>query len=301
MKFRNNKKGVAETLQSWLIPIILGVVIVIIAVSISLSAGQKTTESFSAKVLSTVNLESIPIPEFIKSKFTTEKRLEAIMIAEPESPVCPFETLKFSCLGSYLPKGIEFSDVSCIWDVDTSVDSDGDGQKDNDADSKGLVVETADASNRLAGTEVKLRVIITGDVEGSGTYKDVTSTIKNTIGCASSEPLPSLLGSVSNGESINLRIPKTANVEDVHIFVDSGKENVQKLNVVVADDVTSAYTLAKEFTGNHIIFDQNLATRVNAQLSACATGYCIVPITFYTDKTLKIVDVKIPYNPKPIF
>jgi hypothetical protein len=301
MKFINNKKGVAETLQSWLIPIILGIVIVIIAVSISLSAGQKTTESFSAKVFSTVNLESIPLPEFIKSKFTTEKRLEAIMIIEPESPVCAFETLKFSCLGSYLPKGIEFSDVSCIWDVDASVDSDGDSQKDNDADSKGLVVETAAASNRLAGTEVKLRVIITGDVEGSGTYKDVTSTIKNTIGCASSEPLPSLLGSIGNGGSINLRIPRTANVEDVHIFVDSGKENVQKLNVVVADDVTSAYTLAKEFTGNHTIFDQNLATRVNAQLSACTADYCIIPIKFYTDKTLKIVDVKIPYNPKPIF
>ena len=312
-----SKKGISSSAIS--IIIILGLIIIfaVIIIPYSTGMGQKVTEAINTKLMSRIGgVESIPLPQIIKSKFTTGKVFDAVIKITPEPPACIGETLEFSAINSKIPAGLYFTEpggtgVFCKWDLDIATDSNGNGIVDDDIDSTECTLLTDKASNNINGTEVKLTIQVTGEVEGSGSFMTTIAKINTTIACACDIPtclykLTGLKGQLIKDNSIStLELPRNISVKGVHIntTIEVFSASDEAVRLDVGNDGTTDWCGQIDHTRNTLIISdpssstcpRGLADSINTYLAGCKTDICKIPITWYTSSDLKIIDVRIPY------
>ncbi len=310
-----NRKGDQETGTSTIILLLFLVVFAILAITYYSGTGQKVTELVNAKVLSKAGgLESIPLPSFMKTKLAA-RELQAVITLTPASPFCPQEEAELSAFDTILPKNVTISDIVCEWDFDATTDTDcseysikncGNNIPNDDVDSGNCFVRTSRLAAKSSAT-AQLTVMITGDVPGSGAYNTVTKIVNTTLLCEK----PALVETIiQNNAATNIvlksqtesgGLPMKTKLGGMHIKVDSMGETITLLQLDAGADGLSDYVLKGNFTGQFMIEDQNLALRINQILATCTTTDCSIPIVWYADKPLKIMDVQIPYTPTLTF
>lgn len=316
-----SQKAAIDPWMTTIIVLILILVFAVLVIEYYASTGKNVTEVISTKLLSRANLESIPLPQIIKSKIASGKVFDAAILITPEPPACEGEALEFSALNSKIPAGLYFvtpggDGVICKWDLDTEFDSSGNGVKDDDVDSTDCVSSTDKASYKVNGTEVKLTLQITGNVENSGDVRQTTAKVYITIpcACATSLCLSKLTGVVGQYIKDNtittLELSRNIKVEGVHITTTVEVHPASDFNVRldVGDDGVSDWCGVLHSGDNALTIadpsssacPNGLTDSINTYLASCKTETCKIPIRWYTAADLKITGVHIPYTIKII-
>ena len=315
-----SKKGISSKVVNIILILSLIVVFAVIIIPYSTGTGQKVTEAINTKIMSKIGgLESIPLPQIIKSKFATGKVFDAVIKITPEPPACIGETLELSAVNSKIPAGLYLTEpggtgVFCKWDLDIATDSNGNGMPDDDIDSRECVLLTDKVSNNINGTEVKLTIQVTGETEGSGSFVSTIAKVNTTIACACDTPtclykLTGLKGQLIKDKTIStLELPKNISVKGVHIntTVEVLATSNTDVRLDVGSDGTADWCGQIDKNSNVLIVSdpsrsicpRGLASSINTYLAGCKTDICNVPITWYTSSDLKIRDAHIPYTIK---
>jgi hypothetical protein len=314
-----NKRGI----DAWMATIIAIVMIVIFALLVIpfFASGEKSvTQSISARILSKVNIEALPIqlsnliPESIK-----EKSFKANITMIPNQPFCQDEKIKLSALYSKLPVNVTIADLNCTWDLNA----------DNVIDGNECEFYTRNATSRLNLTNIKLTVKIAKGEISLGETRDATATISGTTPfciCDDTDPLRHCLLStgltgkiVINGDKINITLPTregpsmyNVRVTDIHIetYID---QQVKSLRIV--GESSSFYDVSNISAGSYVI-DGNektssaytLVDGINNALQKCrdldenmctiTLQWQIVPAIGFVLPHITIGDVNIPYELK---
>ena len=298
------KKGVSGYTIGIMLIIITSVISAVLIYSLVMSGMFPQLEMSVNKYV--LGPAGAPIKIFSFGKIDVEKLgVKAVITSNPdysEHILCYDEEITLSSSSSQLPEEVYWSDVTCIWDLDTELDTvsedelwSGDKIKDNDEDSTSCILATKFKQHT---TQISLKIITPSNLDSTTTAEIKTS---GDIGLCVDD-----FEETASVNRIKLKFPVNYRALDARIYISP----VSKLhNFAVDIGGDSSYEL--EIDGLNLSkmlygFHEDINNYLDSGNADCYTEnnreICEVPVAWKLDAgSFDITKIRIPLVLKSAF